>query len=757
MSKNKIIGFIDLHNERVCFSIASLYYRKVEDGKSLNYIFNPRFYFRFFKRLALVICNFFRFNRILYQPYLNVFQAHNKNISSPSNYFKIFRELFFVFAGLKYFIKDEYQPAFYIKAVPLGDLAFTKSITPLVSIIIPVHNQLYFTLNCLRAIKLNVSEQCSFEVIVVDDCSTDETQESLESIPNLTYLRNTINIGFLKSCKLAFKHATGKYICLLNNDTLVQKGWLENLVGTIISDESIGCVGSKLIYPYGLLQEAGGIIFNDASGANYGKHQHPKNTEYNFLREVDYCSGASLLFLKTDFEEIGCFDERYTPAYYEDTDFCFSVRYLLKKKVIYQPLSTLVHFEGISSGKKSSYGNIKSYQDINKKKFLEKWKFELSKNHKHQNTALSARKYLPTKTIIIIDSYLPFYDKESGSNRIYRLIYMIKSLGYHILFVPNDGKLVEPYYSKLIGSGIEVLIRNNGKINFLNSINNKIKNADLAWICRPNINKKFASVILKNNIKWIYDTVDLHYVRLQRAIKLYPNNEKFKKDYLKFKKLEIELAQKADLTICITHVEQDELRKKGILSTAVVPNIHNNKNQLNKLFTDREGIIFIGSYDHDPNVDAAMWLCNQIMPLVWQTIPNLKLTLLGNNPPIEVIDLALTQNVTVTGYIKNISSYFENAKIFVAPLRYGAGMKGKIGQSLEYGLPIVTTTIGAEGINLTHNVNVLIADETVEFANNIIELYFNKQLWEILQSGSIEVLFPFSPSSVLDTLKKTLD
>ncbi len=760
MFKNRITSFINLHNERVCFSIASLYYRKVEGGKSLNYIFHPRFYFRFFKRIIIIFCNFFRFNHKLYQPYIGVLDAPKQNNHLVFKYIETSRELFFVFAGLKYFEEEDYLSATYIKALPIDKLSFKNFAKPLVSIIIPVHNQLNFTLNCLRAIKLNVSEKYSFEVIVVDDYSTDETQQTLIQICNLIYLRNITNVGFLKSCNLAVKQAKGKYICLLNNDTLVQKNWLESSVNTLISDESIGCVGSKLIYPYGLLQEAWGIIFSDASGINYGKHQHPKNSNYNFLREVDYCSGASLLFLKKDFEAIGGFDERFAPAYYEDIDFCFSIRELLKKKVVYQPLSVLVHFEGISSGKISNKLNVKSYQDINKNKFVDKWRKQLTLNHPIQQVNVAARKYLPAKNVLIIDSYLPFYDRESGSNRIYKLIHLIKNIGYNVVFAPLDGNLVEPYYSELIRDGIEVLIRNNGKLKFLHSINLAIINADIVWICRPNINIKFAKVILANNVKWVYDTVDLHHVRIARAIELFPENKKLLKEYEKFKALEIDIAKKANLTICITNVEQDELIKHGIISTAIVPNIHERKNKFNKSFTEREGIVFIGSYNHDPNVDAVLWLCNHIMPLVWQKLPNLKLTLLGNNPPAEVTELAKNPNVKVTGYIKDVSVYFENAKIFVAPLRYGAGMKGKIGQSLEYSLPVVTTTIGVEGMNLTHNVNVLIANETIEFADKIIELNQNIETWIRVQKNAEKAISAYLPtvvSSQLISLFESLD
>lgn len=272
MSKNKITRWIDLQNEKINFATCRTYYRKIEAGKQFYYIFHPRFYPRLVLRFFLVLCNFFRFNSKLYLPYSKVL---NTTLNHKKPYFKsLFTktfEFFSVFAGLTYFIKPEFSPSYYESRIPLNELFLKREESPLVSIIIPVYNQLQFTLNCLRSIQLNISDKYSFEVIVIDDYSTDATKETLAKIPNIKFIRNLSNLGFLKSCNYAVKQAIGQYICLLNNDTLVLPNWLESLIDTIESDISIGCVGSKLMYPYGLLQEAGGIIFKDASGSNFGK------------------------------------------------------------------------------------------------------------------------------------------------------------------------------------------------------------------------------------------------------------------------------------------------------------------------------------------------------------------------------------------------------------------------------------------------------------------------------------------------------
>ena len=138
-------------------------------------------------------------------------------------------------------------------------------------------------------------------------------------------------------------------MCFLNNDTVVRGGWLEHLVITAEGDPKIGAVGAKLLYPDGRLQEAGNILWRDATGWNVGHAENPEDPRYNFLRDADYVSGAALLVRRELFERLGGFSEAYRPAYYEDADLCFGVR-SLGYRVVYQPRAEVVHYEGVTSG-----------------------------------------------------------------------------------------------------------------------------------------------------------------------------------------------------------------------------------------------------------------------------------------------------------------------------------------------------------------------------------------------------------------------
>jgi GT2 family glycosyltransferase/glycosyltransferase involved in cell wall biosynthesis len=245
---------------------------------------------------------------------------------------------------------------------------FTHFEHPDVSIVIPVYNNWAYTTACLSSL-LRVKNSYSFEVIVVDDQSSDVSQERLQSIDGLVYLRNEQNLGFVASCNRGAQQARGEYLVLLNNDTQVTDGWLDELIDTFDMEPGIGMVGSRLVYPNGKQQESGGIIFNDASGWNYGREDVAERPEYHFVREVDYCSGACIALKTRYFNDLGGLDERYSPAYYEDTDLAFKVRES-GKKVMLQPWSVVIHHEGVTSGTDTSSGT-KRYQLINQEKFLE--------------------------------------------------------------------------------------------------------------------------------------------------------------------------------------------------------------------------------------------------------------------------------------------------------------------------------------------------------------------------------------------------
>ncbi len=253
---------------------------------------------------------------------------------------------------------------------------------PSSSIIIPTYNGWKLVKDCLVALGETLPSNADVEIVVVDDGSSDGTMDRLAEWsrrePRLRPVACPRNGGFIAACNRGAKSATGEVLVFLNNDTLPLPNWLEPLLRGMRDLPDAGAVGGKLIYPDGRLQEAGGIIFSDASGANFGRNDtRPDAPLYNFVRPVDYCSGALLATRRALFEELGGFDVYYSPAYYEDTDYCFRVRNR-GLRVYYQPESQIVHLEGATSGTDLGSG-VKACQVVNRGRFTQRWQAALSR------------------------------------------------------------------------------------------------------------------------------------------------------------------------------------------------------------------------------------------------------------------------------------------------------------------------------------------------------------------------------------------
>lgn len=607
------------------------------------------------------------------------------------------------------------------------DLSFEQPVSPLVSIVIPVYNEYLTTLSCLKSIQKNTNfSSIPYEIIIADDASNDETMQIEERVPGIRVIRSKGNLGFLKNCNNAIKHVNGKYILLLNNDTNVQARWLSELLAVLQADNSIGVVGSKFVYPDGRLQEAGGIIFSDASGWNYGRFDHPDLPEYDFVRDVDYVSGACLLFSTNHWEKLEGFDTRFAPAYYEDTDFCFKTR-AKGLRVVYVPSSVVVHFEGVSHGQDESSG-IKKHQVENKAAFQEKWADVLDNDHyQGSNFLFQARSHgKEQKTLVFIDHYVPHYDKDAGSKVAQRYIELMVQEGIRVIFIGDNFYPSQPYTQQLQSMGVEVLYGKYYENNWFDWFKENCQFIDAVYLNRPHISTKYIDKILTlKHVPYLaYHGADLHYLRVEREAELGISDSELSSD--QWKKIEYDIMKKCDVSLWLSDLEVDLVKKEAPeVNVELKPMFwfENDELTFDSNVIDQPSLLFVGSFGHPPNLDGLSWFLENVFPAVIDHSPNVVLTIIGSDCPTKIHELE-SENIRVLGYVSEseLISAYATARATVVPLRYGAGVKGKVIESMKYGVPVITTDVGAEGLPSDPASYLNVANTEDDFTKEVINL-----------------------------------
>jgi len=631
-------------------------------------------------------------------------------------------------------------------------LAIATSPSPRASIVIPAYGEPLLTFSCLASVARHTDG--AFEVIVVDDASPEPLAAALAGVEGVRFERNDANLGFIGTCNRGAALARGDLLVFLNNDALVTEGWLDALCRVFDEHVDAGLVGAKLVYPDGRLQEAGGVVWRDGSAWNFGRDDDPERPEYAYLREADYCSGACLAIPRTLFAELGAFDARYAPAYYEDVDLAFAVR-AAGRKVFYQPATTIVHFEGRTSGTDVTQG-VKRHQAINRSTFAAKWSQALAAHSPNGANVERARDRWASRRMLVIDARMLTPDQDAGSVRMQAMLEIATALRCKVTFAPDNLEHREPYVSALTQRGVEVLFHP-----YVRSIAELLvtrgREFDVIMLSRHYIAARHIDTVRKAapDALVVFDTVDLHFLREERLAeieggRLAALSARSKRDE------EIALIAKADVTLVVSDVEQAVLKELAPASRVMLlSTIHEPVAQVAP-WERRRGIVFVGGFEHPPNVDAMRWYAQTIVPHLRRLLPGVPTYVIGSRVPASIEALA-NDAIDVLGYVADIAPYLDGCRVSISPLRYGAGVKGKINTAMSHGLPVVATTASIEGMHLVDGVDVLVADAPEDFAAAIARLHEDRALWQRLSAAGCEnIARHFSRDVARDALSALL-
>jgi glycosyltransferase involved in cell wall biosynthesis len=347
-------------------------------------------------------------------------------------------------------------------------------------------------------------------------------------------------------------------------------------------------------------------------------------------------------------------------------------------------------------------------------------------------------------TILVIDDHVPEYDVHAGALTMLHYLKIMRAQGLRVVFRPDDGARLEPYSREIEECGVQLLT---GEIDMDDWIEAFGAQLDWVMLSRPHVARRWLRRVRRSSdARVLYLAHDLHYLREQRRYQT-TGGPDAQSESRRLLEIETDLVRDVDtvLTFSSDEVAEIEGLAPGVDVRVVTPAFYGGDRSpvpapaAQAPMAQRADIVFVGAYDHLPNVDAASTLVREVMPQVWASVPDTHVYLVGGHVPASVSELA-SDRVTVTGHVPSLEPYWARARASVSALRFGSGTKGKIIASLEAGVPVVTTTIGNEGIGLRDGVEALLGDTPDELAGHVISLLSDPDLADSLAAAGAAVL-----------------
>lgn len=532
--------------------------------------------------------------------------------------------------------------------------------------------------------------------------------------------------------------------------TMVQKGWLEQLCKQSERLKRNCIIGSKIVSLNGIIQEAGIVLWNNYQYSLYGNGEELDKAEYEYVREVDAVSIDGVLMQKWCWEEYA--RTHHTDQRLEaDILFCLMLRQK-EVSIVFQPLSLMIRLEEPNS-------NVGEY--LQEQDNREKWKEFIENNQYSENIdRLEVVDRTPYKyNIFLTDDAVARFDKDAGHRAVYNYIKIFQEIGMRIFYFP-DNLVYESKYTEFYQQmGICVVYGEHWKKNWKGLLKKYLFQFDYAFLNRPLIADKYIDFLLQNSHMVItHFGHDLHYLRLEREYKL-NGDESVLKEAKKLKKIEFSLLQKVDYTGYPSMVEVNILKQKfPNANIQYFPLFYFDEKDKNiSSLKKRKGILIVGSMGHAPNVDAVKWLVYEILPELRKKRIDDIVYIIGSNPTDEIKALE-QEGVQVLGFVedKELIEYYNSSRVAIAPLRFGAGMKGKVLEAMYYGIPMVTTDIGTEGLSNIENI-LYIGNTKEELVQQVIKVYNDvEEAAERSEKGEKYILEHFGKTAMMRLIKEQI-
>ena len=605
--------------------------------------------------------------------------------------------------------------------------------SPKVSFILVLHNKAHLSLLSIESV-LRFGD-LSYELIIVDNGSTDRTSAMLDRIKGAKILRNQTNVGFGPACMQAAAASTGEYLCFLNNDALLTQGAISAVLKNF-ENANVGAVGAKILLANGELQEAGSIIWSDGSALGYGRGDHPESPQYNFRRPVDYCSGVFLTTPKRIFDELGGFSAEFAPAYYEDTDYCMTLWHN-GLSVIYEPLAQILHYESASSG-----GNVFATAAMARHqiKFRHKWGEALKQHYSPDPSKLCAARIAVNSRslrILYIDDRIPHRTLGAGYPRSNDIVKELVHLGYHVVC----STLIFP----LLGDGYDDMPREvelfDGFRLRQRLIDEYMPCADVVWVSRPHNLKllltEHRSALTTRKFALVYDAEAIFSQRTRDQTLLLGETAK-SQDILEPSgpEEEFDLAKAADSVVVVSEPDRLAMLQAGVRSVhvlghrmSIVPTV--------SAFPQRDTFLFVGAvhWRGNPNADSIRYFCDT----TWAKIHRATgATLIVAGYGTELLSSEISDpTVRILGAQDDLRPLYEKARVFVVPTRYAAGLPFKAHEAAAFGVPLVVSDVIARQMNWTHEIDYYAAADPDEFAGCCTRLYCDEMLWQRFRANAL--------------------